>query len=165
MPRAVFDIFLSSTSADLQACRAKVSEMVARMRQTTIRMETFGAKPNKPLATCREEVQKCDALVVIVGHRYGWVPSKEEGGNGVKSITWWEVQWALDAKKPVYAFLVDPQAAWTGEREQDRLASAETESMFIEIGRAVRHLQEFRAFLDRNTTRELFTSADDLAAK
>jgi len=43
MPRAVFDIFLSSTSKDLEACRAKVGEMIARMRQTTIRMETFGA--------------------------------------------------------------------------------------------------------------------------
>jgi Subtilase family/Domain of unknown function (DUF4062) len=165
MPRAVFDIFLSSTSADLQAYRAKVSEMIARMRQTTIRMETFGAKPMKPLRTCQDEVQKCDALIVIVGHRYGWVPPKEDDGDGIKSITWWEVHWALDAKKPVYAFLVDPKVAWTGEREQDRLKTARTESMFIEIGRAVSHLQKFRDFLDTNTTRELFTSADDLAAK
>lgn len=165
MPREIFDIFLSSTSADLHACRAKVSEMIARMRQTSIRMETFGAKPTKPLATCRDEVQKCDALIVIVGHRYGWVPTKEDGGDGVKSITWWEVQWALDANKPVYAFLIDPKAAWIGEREQDRLTSATTETMFIKIGRAVRHLQDFRSFLEAKTTRELFTSADDLAGK
>jgi hypothetical protein len=165
MPREIFDIFLSSTSADLQACRAKVSEMIARLRQTSIRMETFGAKPTKPLATCQEEVQTCDALIVIVGHRYGWVPTKDAGGDGVRSITWWEVQWALDANKPVYAFLIDPNAAWTGEREQDRLTSTTTERMFVEIGRAVRHLQEFRSFLDVKTTRELFTSADDLAGK
>lgn len=165
MPRAVFDIFLSSTSADLQPYRAKVSEMIERMRQTTIRMETFGAKPTKPLRTCQEEVEKCDALIVIVGHRYGWVPPKEDGGDGIKSITWWEVQWAQDAKKPVYAFLVDPKVAWAGEREQDRLTSATTENMFVEIGRAVSHLQKFRDFLDTKTTRELFTSADDLAAK
>jgi hypothetical protein len=165
MPRAIFDIFLSSTSADLLACRTKVSEMIARMRQTTIRMETFGAKPAKPLATCRDEVQRCDALIVIVGHRYGWIPSKKDGGDDTKSITWWEVQWALDANKPVYAFLLDPKAAWTGEREQDRLTSATTERSFVEIGRAVRHHRKFRAFLDGNTTRELFVSADDLAGK
>jgi len=58
-------------------------------------------------------VRKCDALIVIVGHRYGWVPTKKDGGDGVKSITWWEVKWALDAGKPVYAFLVDPKATWT----------------------------------------------------
>src|ERR1700730_16312586 len=101
MPREIFDIFLSSTSADLQICRAKVTEMIARMRQTTIRMETFGATPAKQLATRRDEVQKCDALIVMVGHRYGWIPSKKDGGDDTKSITWWEVQWALDANKPV----------------------------------------------------------------
>lgn len=165
MPREVFDIFLSSTSADLQAYRSKVREMIERMRQTSIRMETFGAKPTQPLATCRDEVQRCDALVVIVGHRYGWIPTKDDGGDGAKSITWWEVQWALDANKPVYAFLIDPKAAWTEEREQDRLTSAKTERMFVEIGHAVRHLHELRSFLDAKTTRELFTSADDLAGK
>ena len=165
MPRAIFDIFLSSTSTDLEACRTKVREMIARMRQTTIRMETFGARPAKPLTTCRDEVKKCDALIVIVGHRYGWIPSKEDGGDDTKSITWWEVQWALDANKPVYAFLLGPKAAWTGEREQDRLMSATTDRSFVEIGRAVRHHREFRAFLDAKTTRELFVSADDLAGK
>lgn len=91
MPRAVFDIFLSSTSKDLKPYRDKVAEMVERMRQTTIRMERFGAKPSKPLATCKEEVLACDALIVILGHRYGWVPSVAEGGDGERSITWWEV--------------------------------------------------------------------------
>jgi hypothetical protein len=165
MPRVVSDIFLSSTSADLQACRAKVGEMIARMRQTTIRMETFGAKPTKPFSACRDEVQKCDALIVIVGHRYGWIPSEEDGGDGVTSITWWEVKWALEAGKPVYAFMIDPKATWLGEREQDRLMSATTEQMIIEIGRAVQQLVAFRAFLDTNSTRELFTSADDLGGK
>jgi hypothetical protein len=165
MPRVVSDIFLSSTSADLQACRAKVTEMIDRMRQTTIRMETFGARPTKPLTACRDDVQKCDALIVIVGHRYGWVPSEKDGGDGVTSITWWEVKWALDAGKPIYAFLIDPKATWIGEREQDQLVFATTEQMMLEIGRAVQQLIAFRTFLDANTTRELFTSADDLAGK
>jgi hypothetical protein len=165
MPRSVFDIFLSSTSVDLKPAREKVSEMVGRMRQTTIKMETFGAQPNKPLDTCRAEVQRCDALIVIAGHRYGWVPGKKEGGDGIKSITWWEVQWALAAKKPVYAFLFDPNESWAGEREQDRLTGAKKDSEIIEIGHAVQHLQKFRKFLESETTREVFTSADDLGGK
>lgn len=165
MARSVFEIFLSSTSKDLQAHRDKVREMIDRMRQTTIRMETFGAKPDKPFDTCRKEVQECDALIVIVGHRYGWIPSRQEEGDGVKSITWWEVEWAMGSKKPVFAFLADPAAAWSTEREQDRLTSAKTQKEFVEIGRAVQHLQEFRAFLNRETTRELFASVDDLGGK
>jgi hypothetical protein len=42
MPKDVFHIFLSSTSTNLQECRAIVRDMVDRMHQTTIRMETFG---------------------------------------------------------------------------------------------------------------------------
>jgi nucleoside 2-deoxyribosyltransferase len=165
MPRTVFSLFVSSTSQDLAPCRAKVREMIERMRQTTIAMETFGAKPKKPLQTCREEVQSCDALIVIVGHRYGWIPSREEGGDSRKSITWWEVQWAIEAGKPVYAFLLDPQAPWTAPREQDRLISARTSDEFQEIGRAVALLQELRGFLDSHQTREFFTSPDDLGGK
>src|SRR5262245_66570968 len=111
--------------------------MIQRLRQTTIRMESFGAKPSKPLAACRAEVHKADALIVIVGHRYGWVPRKADGGDGTTSITWWEVKWALEAKKPVYAFLADPSAPWSGQREQDRLTDATSDKAVIEIGRAV----------------------------
>src|SRR5712664_133601 len=136
MPRSVFSLFLSSTSQDLGPCRTKVKEMIARMRETTVAMETFGARPNKPFDTCRKEVQKCDALIVVVGHRYGWIPSKRDGGDGKKSITWWEVQWALEAGKPVYAFLLDLQAPWTAQREQDRLTTARTKQAILEIGRA-----------------------------
>ena len=116
MVRNTFEIFLSSTSQDLQDCRDAVRSMIGRMRETTIAMETFGARPNKPLETCRQEVAASDAMVVIVGHRYGWIPTVAQGGDGRRSITWWEVTWALDAGKPVYAFLIDPKARWEGER-------------------------------------------------
>jgi subtilase family protein/uncharacterized protein DUF4062 len=165
MPRSVFSLFLSSTSQDLGPYRDKVREMIARMRQTAIAMETFGARPTKPLATCRDEVQQCDALIVVVGYRYGWIPSVQEGGDGKKSITWWEVQWALDAGKPVYAFMVDLQAPWNAPREQDRLMTASTDLEIIEIGRAVQSLKDFRVFLEKRTTRDSFTSPDDLGGK
>ena len=100
-----------------------------------------------------------------LGHRYGWVPSKAEGGDGFKSITWWEVEWALEAGKPVYAFLLDDQAKWEGEREQDRILSARTNDEFIEIGRPVCRLRDFRAFLEKGQTRDTFLSAEDLGGK
>lgn len=165
MSRRVFEIFLSSTARGLAPHRAKVREMVERLHQASICMETFGAKPTRPLATCREEVLKADALVVIVGHRYGWIPTAEEGGDNEKSITWWEVHWAFDGGKPVYAYLIDEKAPWNGEREQDRLVPAKSQKEADEVWRAVRNLQDFRTFLDANTTRELFTSADDLGGK
>ena len=158
-------VFLSSTSVDLKPHRTKVREIVERLGQASVCMETFGAQPTGPLETCKQEVQRADALVVIVGHRYGWTPSTDEGGDGAKSITWWEVQWARDAGKPVYAYLVDPIAPWVGEREQDRLLQARSAEDRDEVGRAVENLLDFRAFLEAKTTRELFTSSDDLCGK
>ena len=165
MPREVFDIFLSSTSQDLSQYRDKVRDMVDALRSTTIRMESFGAKPDTPMEVCRQRVSECDALIVIVGHRYGWVPGVSEGGDGMKSITWWEVTWALAAKKPVYAFLVDPAATWNQQREQDLLIDAKTEKSFISIGKSVRWLYEFREYLEKSITRATFTSPEDLAVK
>jgi hypothetical protein len=162
MARHVLDIFLSSTSADLKDYRRTVADTLGRLGQFAVRMESFGAKPAKPLPKCREEVARSDALIVIVGHRYGWVPPKQDGGDGRRSITWWEVQWALDAKKPVYAFLIDPTVAWSGSREQDRLVSASSEADTLGVWRDVRSLAEFRAFLERSMTRELFTTPDQL---
>ena len=164
MPRQILDIFLSSTSEDLREYRRTVGDVLGRLGQFAVRMESFGAKPTKPLDTCRDEVQACDALIVVVGHRYGWIPPKTDGGDDERSITYWEVQWALDAGMPVYAFLVDPSAAWTGPREQDRLAVADTESAGLDVWRAVRHLRRFREFLETRTTRELFATPDQLGS-
>ncbi len=83
-------IFLSSTSDDLWPHRDKVRERMEKLGQATIHMGAFGARPTDPMTTCRRNVEACDALVVIVGHRYGWVPSVDEGGDGEKSITWWK---------------------------------------------------------------------------
>lgn len=162
MSRSVFEVFLSSTSKDLAPHRAKVRDMVERLGGATICMETFGAQPTRPLETCQQAVQHADALVVIVGHRYRWIPSAGNGGDDGTSITWWEVRWALDAGKPVFAFVVDANARWAGEKEQDRLIDAKTAETRDEVWRAVQRLQEFRALLESNTIRELFTSVDDL---
>ncbi len=56
---------------------------------------------------CKQQVELSDALVVLVAHRYGWVPSIEDGGDGEKSITWIEVDWAKARKIPVIPFLLD----------------------------------------------------------
>src|SRR4051812_25953721 len=48
-----------SYPTNLHVRGAKVGEMIARMRQVVIRMETFGAKPSTPLAACRAEAASC----------------------------------------------------------------------------------------------------------
>ena len=78
----IYRIFLSSTAIDMEAHRQKVSDAIMRMGDLPVAMETFGARPNEPVEVCQNKVRECDALIVMVAHRYGWVPGADEGGDG-----------------------------------------------------------------------------------
>ena len=49
----------------------------------------------KPLAGCLREVDRCEKVVAIVAHRYGWVPGDQPDGS-TKSITWLECERAKE---------------------------------------------------------------------
>jgi tetratricopeptide (TPR) repeat protein len=160
--RPVLRIFISSTAVDLRDYRDKVRDAVLRLDSLPSAMETFSAKSGQPASECMREAAEADAIICIVAHRYGYVPPRELGGDGERSITWLEVDAAKRAGKPVFAFLVDPKAPWTELKEQDRLTS-EPPDKAPEIVKAVQKLQEFKAYLERETTRQIFTNPDDLA--
>jgi hypothetical protein len=90
-PRPVLRIFFSSTSEDLGEHRDAVTAAILRVGDLPVTMETFGADPGSPVEVCLERVRGCDALVVLVGERIGWVPTSAEGGEDGRSITWLEV--------------------------------------------------------------------------
>src|SRR5258708_36921274 len=120
-----------------------------------IMMETFSAQSGPPADECMRTAAEADAVVCIVAHRYGYVPALDLGGDGERSITWLEVDAAKSAGKPVFAFLVNPNAPWTGVKEQDRLMQ-ELPDKATATFNAVQNLQEFKAYLDRETTRQTF---------
>jgi Patatin-like phospholipase len=49
---------------------------------------------------------------VLVAHRYGWIPPKDEGGDDTTSITWLEVKTARASGLQVLPYLVNPDASW-----------------------------------------------------
>src|ERR1039457_2178528 len=159
--RPVLRIFISSTAIDLTGYRDKVRDAVLRLENLPIAMETFSALGGPPVSECTRMAAEADAVICIVAHRYGYVPPVELGGDGERSITWLEGDAAKRGGKPVFAFLVDSKAPWTEVKEQDRLVS-EPENL-AEIAKAVRKLQEFKDYLGRETTRQTFTSQEQLA--
>ncbi|HYL72854.1 MAG TPA: DUF4062 domain-containing protein [Bryobacteraceae bacterium] len=162
LTRPVLRIFISSTAVDLRDYRDRVRDAVLRLENLPIAMETFSAHSGQPVSECMRMSAEADAVICIVAHRYGYVPPPELGGDGERSIAWLEVDAARRAGKPVFAFLVDPKAPWTELREQDRLTSEPPEKA-PEIVKAVQKLQEFKAYLERETTRQVFKNPDDLA--
>ncbi len=164
---SVYRIFLSSTAIDMEEHRKKVSDAILRMGDLPVQMESFGASPNEPVDVCQNKVRESDLLIVMVAHRYGWVPGSDEGGDGHKSITWIEVETALEAGIPVFAFLVDMSFGWTQPKEQDLLTQTEEKKDIDKIVKHVRALKDFREFLKNKAglIRETFTTPDDLGLK
>jgi hypothetical protein len=161
--RPVLRIFISSTATDLTSYREHVRDAVLRLENLPIQMETFSAMPGQPVAECMRMAAQADAVVCIVAHRYGYVPPVELGGDGERSITWLEVDAARRAGKPVFAFLVDPQAPWTAAKEQDRLVNEPEKA--AEIIKSVQKLKEFKEYLSSQTTRQLFSDPHQLDAQ
>ena len=160
--RQVLRIFISSTAVDLPDYRDKVRDAVLRLEGLPIAMETFSALSGQPVSECVRMAAEAHAVICIVAHRYGYVPPPELGGDGERSITWLEVDAAKRAGKPVFAFLVDPKAPWPAVKEQDRLTTEPAEKE-PEIIKAVRKLKEFKDYLERECTRQTFTSPEELA--
>jgi formylglycine-generating enzyme required for sulfatase activity len=109
-----------------------------------------------------EKVGTCDVLIVVVAHRYGWVPSDQPGSDRTKSITWLECLQARGAKPPheVLAFLVDDGAPWPSQyRESYRLEEGVPAE---EITRNLAKLREFKAWLSGLGFRSKFTDHKDL---
>jgi hypothetical protein len=161
--RQALRIFISSTAIDLKGFREHVRDALLGLNNQPIAMETFSALGGEPASECKRLAAGADAVICIVAHRYGYVPPVELGGDGERSMTWLEVEAAKEAGKPVFAFLVDPEAAWTGVKEQDRLVKEPEKA--DEIVKAVRKLQEFKDYLGRKCTLATFASPEQLGQR
>jgi outer membrane protein assembly factor BamB len=64
-------VFVCGTYSDLSEERGAVLDAIQRLQLQRGSMEFFGARPERSIRTCLEEVHKSDILVVIVGHLYG----------------------------------------------------------------------------------------------
>lgn len=118
MARRVLDVFLSSTAMDLAAHRAAVH---ARLMRTglfhCVRQEDFGARDAGAVDYCRQEAQKADLFVGLVGLRRGWEP---DGDNERRSITEMEHDWAREAGRRRYMWVAPDDFPVPGNiREND----------------------------------------------
>jgi hypothetical protein len=72
--RSTPTVFVSSTNIDLEAYRKEAAMAAHAAGIHADLQENWTAEDHPPLKVCLEQVRKADALVVIVAHRYGWVP-------------------------------------------------------------------------------------------
>lgn len=164
-------VFISSTVEDLRDYRLAAHDAAMHAEFFPSMQEYFPAGNNPPLAECLERVRRCDLLVVLVAHRYGWVPADQSSADE-RSITWLECLAAVDAGMEVLALLVDTDASWPDERRDDfaltaaiRAGKIPTLADIERVKRNVQKLAEFKAWLMTRAIVSMFGSPDDLKAR
>jgi len=150
-------VFLSSTSLDLKPYRAAALDAARAAGFAAICMEDFAASGRRyTLAECLHQVDKADVLVVLVAHRYGWVPPGQ-----TKSVTWLECEHARENKNKkidVIALVVNEEyKEWPYHlREAYRYESDPPE----QVTESIRQLKAFKQWLSNYITVPFTTPAD-----
>ena len=104
-------IYLSSTYEDLKDHRRAVIEALRTAGHDVCNMEIYGARSQRPLDACLEDVAEADLYVGLFAFRYGFVPDNNDGLNPDGcSITELELRKAQRCGKPVLVFLADDAA-------------------------------------------------------
>ena len=146
MPENTLRVYISSTFGDLNEHRQAVRDSILSTGDRPVVMEQFGASADPPTEVCRINIQSSDLMVLIIGHRYGWIPP---GGNA--SITEFEFRAALEASVPILAFIVDDAYQWPPQ--------------LIDSGDMAARLKKFKEHLRSQLLVGYFTSPSDLAVR
>ena len=164
-------VFISSTQKDLQQHRDSARDAANSAECLPVMMEYFVASgQHAPLEACMAKVDGTDVTVVIVAHRYGWVPPGQDD-DGWKSITWLECEQTRANGNEVLAFVVDPEHDWDAAlREENRIAAAmvagtDTQELYDEVKRNVAELKKFKSWIGGLGIRLTFTTPEDLRGK
>lgn len=114
-------VFVSSTSQDLTDHRAVARNVILDMNWHPVMMEHMGSSSQATVDACLDLVSQCELFVLIVAYRQGWVPTHDQGGNGIDSVTALELKHARENNIPVLAILSNDD--WPGKLwEKDQLA-------------------------------------------
>jgi hypothetical protein len=102
-------VFLSSLITGYEPFRDAAASGASTLGHSVVRAEDFGASPDSPQSACLAGVRSADAVVLILGARYGYVQA-----SGL-SATHEEYREARDTR-PVIVFIeagIEPEPAQT----------------------------------------------------
>ncbi|MDU6727172.1 MAG: DUF4062 domain-containing protein, partial [Bradyrhizobium sp.] len=71
MANKLFHVFISSTYADLQEERQRISEALSKAGHVPEGMELFPASSQKQFDFIKRIIDRCDYYVIVLAGRYG----------------------------------------------------------------------------------------------
>ncbi|SIQ84101.1 DUF4062 domain-containing protein [Solilutibacter tolerans] len=103
------EVFVSSLISGMEEDRAAVRRAIERLGHRAVMAEDFGARPDSPQVACLRELRRSDAVVLVLGARYG-----AQQASGLSATH--EEYRSAQGEKPVIIFLKDGEQ--TPELEQ-----------------------------------------------
>jgi Domain of unknown function (DUF4062) len=121
MMQKVYQVFVSSTYADLTEERRRVSETLAKAGFIPAGMELFPAADQRQLDFIKRVIDRCDYYVVIVGGRYGSLADD--------NVSFTEKEYAVSRHIPILAFLHgSPEKIEVGKTDRDNSKATRLEA-------------------------------------
>lgn len=139
--------FISSTYRDLINERDKAIDTIDNLDSSkAIAMERISSNPNPPKEVCLANLRKCNAVILILGTKYGSIDPEEK-----ISITEVEYDEARSLQLPVFVFRkVNTDGEWVPDEN-----IAVTKKKFV----------NFKKILDAEHYRETFQNSEELGRK
>lgn len=125
-----YQVFISSTYADLIAERKKILDVLFMADCIPAGMEAFVAADTEQFEVIKKVIDLCDYYVLIIGKRYGSI-HPDTG----KSYTEMEYDYAIEQDIPVLVFAIDDNVKLasdkveTDEEKKDKLKKFRTRAM------------------------------------
>lgn len=99
-----YKVFISSTIDDLLEARSEAERHLLALEVfEPIRIEKFPANEQPSRVVCLGEVHQSDAVLLLIGDRYGFVPSDNNPQS--LSVTHLEFREARRLQRPIFAFV------------------------------------------------------------
>lgn len=133
-----YQIFISSTYADLIEERDAVRNVILEMYQFPIGMEMFSADDEDQWAVIKDAIDSSDYYVIIVGRKYGSII--ENGDDASMSYTEKEFRYAQSTEIPILSFVIKDDAQRNGnqvEADPDKMQKLKAFTDYVKTGRLV----------------------------
>jgi hypothetical protein len=137
------NIFVSSTSIDLEPYRTKARDAILSFGLQPVMMEYWPAMDASAVQACIDAVDRSDVYVGVFAHRYGFCPAGSD-----LSITEMEFDRATARGIPRLCFLIDESTPWPPEHIEQEPGQAK--------------LRAFKARLNATLVRKTFSTPESL---
>lgn len=98
-------VFVSSTMDDLANEREAVVKAIESLNLEPVNAEGILPNGGTSWAVLEQEIRSSHICILLLGDRYGWVPTEGYGAGQGKSVTHLEIDLARKANKPILPFL------------------------------------------------------------